>query len=76
VAGLLLTTRVAAAGEDGVAIPVSHHVVAEGETLWAIAGEVAPDRDRRETIADIVELNALPDATVHPGEQIAVPLYE
>ena len=48
-------------------------VVQPGQTLWSIAGDVAPGADRRDTIARIVELNALPSTAVSAGERIAVP---
>jgi hypothetical protein len=65
--------QVAKAGQDAHPIPVSYHVVAPGETLWQIAGRVAPDADRRDTVARIVELNALPSAALTAGQRIAVP---
>jgi LysM repeat protein len=73
-AAVLLLDRVALAGpESGAAIPVSYHVVAPGETLWQLAGEVAPDADRRETVARIRELNALDGAAVSAGQRLALP---
>jgi hypothetical protein len=54
--------------------PVTRTVVVQpGQTLWSIAGEVAPGVDRRDTIARIVELNALPSTDVSAGARIAVP---
>jgi nucleoid-associated protein YgaU len=48
-------------------------VVQPGQTLWSIAKQVAPNADRRDTIARIVELNALPNSSVSAGARIAVP---
>jgi hypothetical protein len=42
--------------------------------LWSIAGEVAPGADRRDTVAEIVELNALDGSSVRAGQRIAVPV--
>lgn len=70
---VLLLSRPAMAGGDAQSVLVRHHVVLPGETLWGIAGEVAPKGDRREVIAQIVELNALPDAGVAAGQRIALP---
>jgi hypothetical protein len=50
-------------------------VIQPGQTLWSIAGQVAPSTDRRDTIARIVELNALPNSAVSAGERIAVPTH-
>lgn len=48
-------------------------VVQPGETLWTVAGAVAPDVDPRETIASIVALNALSDTAVVAGQTLLVP---
>jgi nucleoid-associated protein YgaU len=50
-------------------------VVQPGQTLWSIAEQVAPNADRRDTIARIVELNALPNSSVSAGARIAVPTH-
>lgn len=47
--------------------------VQPGESLWAIAGAVAPERDPRDVVADIVQLNNLGAARVIPGQQLYVP---
>ena len=72
-AALLLTASVSGAGTSSTPVPVRHVVVEPGQTLWEIAGEVAPDEDRRDTVAAILELNALPGSSVQAGQQIAVP---
>ena len=53
---------------------VQYVTVAPGDTLWSIAGEVAPDTDPRDTVAEIVERNALQGSSIHAGQRIAVPL--
>ena len=70
---LLLTTSVSGAGTSSTPVPVRHVVVESGQTLWQIAGDVAPDADRRDTVAAILDLNALPGSNVQAGQQIAVP---
>jgi hypothetical protein len=47
--------------------------VQAGESLWAIAGSVAPERDARDVVADIVQLNNLTGGAVFPGQQLYVP---
>ena len=74
VAGVLLLDRTAEAGSTSRPVPVTYRVVMPGETLWQIAGEVAPGVDRRDTVARIVELNALSTAGVNAGQKIAVPV--
>ncbi len=68
-----LLSRPAEAGQRGGPLPVSYRVVQPGETLWRIARQVAPDTDPRDTVAELVELNALPDSEVRAGQRIAVP---
>ena len=48
--------------------------VQPGESLWAIAGTVAPGRDPRDVVADIVQLNNLDGARVRPGQTLFVPV--
>jgi len=48
--------------------------VSAGESLWQIAGEVAPNADPREVISDIVHLNQLPSSEIQAGARIAIPL--
>ncbi|NUP60023.1 MAG: LysM peptidoglycan-binding domain-containing protein [Pseudarthrobacter sp.] len=47
--------------------------VQPGQSLWSIAGEIAPGRDARDVVADIVQLNNLPAGAVLPGQQLYVP---
>ena len=48
--------------------------VASGETLWGIAVEHAGDRDVRDVVQDIVELNHLQGKQVEPGMRLTLPL--
>jgi len=63
----------ALAGPEAERVPVAERVVLPGETLWGIAGEVAPGADRRETVAQIMELNGLSSAEVAAGTRLSVP---
>lgn len=47
--------------------------VQPGESLWAIAAAVAPERDPRDVVADIVQLNNLEAARVVPGQALFIP---
>jgi LysM repeat protein len=53
--------------------PTVSVTVQPGESLWEIAGAVAPQRDRRDVVADIVQVNNLDGASVMPGQQLFVP---
>lgn len=49
--------------------------VKSGDTLWAVAGDVAPDADPRVTVEQIKELNGLRSAgDIRPGDLLVVPL--
>lgn len=53
--------------------PTVSVTVQPGQSLWEIAGSVAPERDPRDVVADIVQLNNLDGGRVMPGQQIFVP---
>ena len=44
-----------------------------GQTLWGLAGEIAPSADPRDVVADIVQLNQLDNANVQAGQRLAIP---
>jgi hypothetical protein len=74
VAVVLVGGGAAMAGRTSGPLPVQYRVVHAGETLWGIAGEVAPDADPRDTVARIIDLNELSGAQVRPGMRLAVPV--
>ncbi len=54
--------------------PVVHrYVVRSGDTLWSIARTVQPDADPRLVIDQIQRTNGLSDASLVPGQRLAVP---
>ncbi|WP_349827670.1 LysM peptidoglycan-binding domain-containing protein [Brevibacterium litoralis] len=50
-------------------------VVEQGDSLWTVAREAAGDRDVRDVVLAIVELNGLSSQIVHPGQELAVPSH-
>ncbi len=55
--------------------PVStpaHVAVVSGDTLWAIARRVAPTRDPRAEVDDLLKLNSLGGAPLVPGQLLRV----
>ena len=64
----------AAAGADVSSVAFAHVTVQPGESLWQLAGEIAPTSDPRDVVSDIVQLNQLVSAEVQPGQSLAVPL--
>jgi LysM repeat protein len=73
---VLVMSGSAEAGSGGGPAPMQYHVVLPGETLWGLAGQIAPDQDRRDTVAQIVELNALDGSGVVVGQRLALPVVE
>lgn len=63
-----------AAPDAGPGPAVSWVTVAPGETLWQIAGRVAPGVDRRDTVDRILELNGLRAGDLRAGQRLAVPV--
>jgi hypothetical protein len=59
------------AGQPAETVSVN---VAPGETLWSLANEFAPDRDPREVVSEIVELNGLGSSVVQAGQAVALPV--
>ena len=47
--------------------------VLPGESLWSIAGEVAPEANRADVVAAIVDLNGLNGSALHSGQRLRVP---
>ena len=47
--------------------------VLPGESLWSIAGEVAPEANRADVVAAIVDLNRLNGSALHSGQRLRVP---
>jgi LysM repeat protein len=66
--------KAADSAADLALTPTVSVTVQSGESLWGIAAEVAPERDPRDVIADIVQLNNLDAGTVLPGQQLFVPV--
>jgi hypothetical protein len=48
--------------------------VQSGDTLWEIARSISPDRDPREVVWEIKQINVLIDGLV-AGERIRIPVY-
>ncbi|MCZ2840037.1 LysM peptidoglycan-binding domain-containing protein [Modestobacter sp. VKM Ac-2985] len=48
-------------------------VVQPGDTLWSIAGEVAPEEDRRAVVDALLDVNGLSGVDLVPGQVLALP---
>lgn len=66
--------QVVATATSGAPVETTSVTVQPGQTLWDIAAEANAGGDIRDTVADIVDLNALPTSgDVQIGQQLAVP---
>ena len=60
--------------QPGDPAPMRTIEVQRGDSLWAIAAEVAEPGEIREMVYTIEKLNSLPDATLTEGQLLAVPV--
>nr|WP_309862402.1 LysM peptidoglycan-binding domain-containing protein [Desmospora profundinema] len=65
---------------EGAALSPDHMQVIQvqpGDTLWSIARQAAgQDRDVRQVVNVIREINGLREAVIHPGQELKVPVYD
>ncbi|MFM1918110.1 MAG: hypothetical protein RJB01_1625 [Actinomycetota bacterium] len=64
----------AGASSAGGEAATGSYVVGPGDSLWAIAQEVAPAGDTRETVERIKDLNGMRSAVVFAGQELVIPL--
>jgi hypothetical protein len=72
--GAFLTSQARAGESLPASSPTVEVSVAAGESLWDLALRHAPDRDPRDVVAEMVELNNLRGSVVQAGQSIAVPV--
>ena len=75
-AALFLGATSVATNDAGTDQPTEAVMVGEGDTLWAIASDLAPDGEVREMVATIKELNALDSAMLVAGQTLYVPVAD
>jgi LysM domain-containing protein len=73
VAGLLMGLTSGTATQRSEPVGQRSIVVQPGQTLWSIAQDVAPDRDIREVIYEIRQINGLDSAMVRSGQRLVLP---
>ena len=72
--GFLNAPAKAAESAAGLSLtPTVTVTVQPGESLWAIAESMAPERDPRDVVTDIIQLNNLEAARVVPGQALFIP---
>ena len=74
VAAVFLLPPTVKASTEPEGAPVTHGVTVQADqTLWEIAAVADPQRDTREVMNDIAELNGLTSSTLHTGQVLEVP---
>lgn len=72
--GAFLTSVAQAGSEEPEVTETVEVAVSSGETLWGLAVQYAPERDPRDVVAEMVELNELRSSVVQAGQPIAIPV--
>jgi len=75
VGGLLLLVASLSTGSSAArpaAVPGSVVTVQPGDTLWSIAGQVAPGHDPRRVVERLREVNHLSSVSLTPGQTLKV----
>jgi hypothetical protein len=47
--------------------------IVAGQSLWEVAGEIAPAADPRDVVTDILSFNGMSSAELFPGQRLALP---
>lgn len=63
----------AVAGSEQADVQFDTVTVQQGDTLWGLAADIAPDHDPRDVVVELQNLNGL-DAAVVPGQVLSIPL--
>ncbi|MFD6701257.1 MULTISPECIES: LysM peptidoglycan-binding domain-containing protein [unclassified Microbacterium] len=62
-----------ASGEQTTGNTFATVTVQPGDTLWSIAGEIAPNADPRDVVAEISKLNLVDGGVIEVGQHLAIP---
>lgn len=49
------------------------YVVEDGDTLWSLAGKLAPKADPRAVVYDLMKVNKLGSAEIYSGQRLKLP---
>lgn len=72
-AGIFTAPVMASGAAETSAVKATSVSVMDGDTIWGLAAEFAPERDRQQVVAEITEMNDLRSSVLIPGQEIFVP---
>ena len=59
--------------DDAPAQSYEYVTIVTGQSLWEVAGELAPSADPRDVVTDILSFNGMSSAELFPGQRLALP---
>ncbi len=59
--------------EDAPAQSYEYVTIVTGQSLWEVAGDVAPSADPRDVVTEILSFNGMSSAELFPGQRLALP---
>ena len=71
--GFTFSSMTGSVAGDSPSASLTFITVQQGDSMWDLAAEYAPNDDPRDWIAEAVILNALETVDLTPGQQIALP---
>ena len=72
--GAVVAPQAFATDDAATPVELNTYTVGSGESLWSIAANLTPEgRDVRDTMDQIVVLNALQSSQLQAGEQLVIP---
>lgn len=75
IAGYLALSPAVGAASDQFAPKTTVVVIQQGQTLWSLAIEAQPERDPRDVVSDIYELNNLESGSqIYVGQVLHIPV--
>jgi len=61
--------------ESHMPLNYTEYTVKKGDTIWNIAAKIDTDRDIREVVADIRQLNSGSTGMIYEGDVLCIPVY-
>ena len=63
----------AAANNNAGSADFEYVTISSGQTLWALAEQLAPNADPQDWMQEVVNINGLTSTDLKPGQRLALP---